>query len=344
MSSLRERTHATYLVPEAKVDVVVEKQKGENDNARPRNTFEATIERIRTESTKVRTEHQQARKDLVVLENDIRQIWEELEGMGVNTKESAPLVAECVELQNEYDELTKKVERLTNEIDKLQVEYEPFQAVQEGIKSMHTSSAEAVQLRQQEQALAEEAERIREEWAAHEAYTAQEEARIEREEEFIAAGQRDAFEKLQPVKDQRDSFFLHRGAVQDPRYVHVPEYQQWAQYFQEADAFVSSKEGEIASLAAQREALQKQRQFLKTTGKQILTRHDACMEERLDVLEKISAAEVDWKAAEGQYEKGKIGAGVVMEKYGTFSTKDQPAWISRTPPPATEEDSFKQAA
>lgn len=316
--SLRERTHAAYFAPEAKGSVAVEKQLSINDNDRPRSAFEAAIEQIRSEYTEAQAMHQEANKQLTVLDNDIRLIWQELEGLGVATAESAPLAAECVELQTEYAALTRTAGELAHKMDQLKFAYEPFQAVQSGLEAMQSSSDETMRLRKQEQLLMAEAELLRTQWATHEAEAAQTEAWLDREEERLAATQNAVFEDLQRVKDERDGHFLHRGAASDPRYAHVPEYQQWAQYFKQADGWVSAKEEEKANLTAEREAIQTRRQTLKTAGQQILAKYDSCMEGQLDVLRQIAEAEQVWTAAQDQYRQGKASASEVMQSRDIF--------------------------
>lgn len=343
--SLHERSHASYLPSaEGKADLAVERQLTENDNDRPRTAFEATVEQIRREYTEKEAKQTEVTKQAAVLENDLKQLWQEIEALGLATRGSAPLLAEYAEIQAEHASLIKTAEDLSSEMDRLRLQYEPFQALQESVVTIQASNEEAWRLRGEEQSLHIEAERLRQEWSSHEAMAAQQSEQLDRDEEFVAATQRALVAELEQIKSQRDGYALHRGAAEDPRFAHIPEYQQWARYFKQADVWVASKEQVLQDLVSQREKIQQGRRGLKAAGKVILAKYDTCMEKQVQVAERLAELDQAQAAAQTRYETGRAGVGEVMQQRGVFQSGDQPAWIHRAPTETSSPDSFQQAA
>lgn len=339
---LRERSHATYLQPEAKADVVEQKELAANDNDRPKTAFEATVEQIRKEYSEAETLYTESQQQLSVLENDLQQLWKEIEGVGLATQASASLIEEYNQLQSERQALTRTATELSQKLDQLRLEYEPFNALQEGISSYHASSAESFRLRGREQELHAKAAELRQVWAEHEPQAEAELAKIDQDDEFAAATQRAVIAELEDIKRQRDRYEANRSAAEDPRYAHVPEYQQWKQYFQNADAWVVLKMNEVAQVTAKREELHTRRQAIKAKGKDILAQYDACIEEQMTIAERLPALEYAKTAAEATYQYGVTGAGEVMQARGTISSTE-PRWVNGARENSSP-NSFSQAA
>jgi hypothetical protein len=316
--SIRERSHTAYLRPdETHANVNEQKQLAKNDNDKPKTAFEKTVETIQAEYGEAQAAHAETSQNLEVLANDLKILWGEIEALGYQTRASAPLMEEYAAITAEQQGLLETKTELEQKMNRLQLEYEPFWALQESAVSIQSTSAEIQGLQSEQQTLHVEAENLRAEWAAHEVQAAEEQAKIDRDEEFIAGTQRALYENIAAINSEYQEHKRNPHAANDLRYL---------AYFDRAEQWLKAKGEEGAELTTKREALHTRRQSLKAEGRGILARYDACMERQVNVLQQLSDAELKLNAATATHQYGVSGVGESMQVRGTLSA-DQPAWV-----------------